>query len=209
MWQGRWQDLICCSLASYHHTFSCPTMTTTSYWKETLLVSHGMVMEKFLQKVYMYIWAQQPTYAQLLQQQANGKRERDPRPHCLTWHSMVVEKFLQKVYIYGHNNPCEKSFMYVLTTSVVAARNWTNMAFCLPKANPPRVQRDIHNFLSTHSSWPRTTTDSLLPYATNWIESPFCVFRKRWGNNLHTTLDISVDVGREAHILGVGVDLLS
>jgi hypothetical protein len=163
MWQGRWQDLICCSLASYHHTFSCPTMTTTSYWKETLLVSHGM----------------------------------------------VVEKFLQKVYIYGHNNPCEKSFMYVLTTSVVAARNWTNMAFCLPKANPPRVQRDIHNFLSTHSSWPRTTTDSLLPYATNWIESPFCVFRKRWGNNLHTTLDISVDVGREAHILGVGVDLLS
>jgi hypothetical protein len=38
----------------------------------------------------------------------------------------------------------------------------------------------------------------------------FVYIDERWGNNLHTTLDISVvDVGREAHILGVGVDLLS
>jgi hypothetical protein len=50
------------------------------------------------------------------------ERERTS-PHCLTWHGMVVEKFLQKVYICGHNNPCEKSFMYVLTSSVVAAGN--------------------------------------------------------------------------------------
>jgi hypothetical protein len=121
---------------------------------------------------------------------------------------MVVEKFLQKVYIYmGTTTHVKNSFMYVLTSSVVAAGNWTNMAFAF-KGKPPRVQRDTQNFLSTYSSWPRTTRDCLLPYPMNWIESLSCVYWERWGNNLHTTLDISVVVvGREAHILGVGVDL--
>jgi hypothetical protein len=51
----------------------------------------------------------------------------------------------------------------------------------------------------------------LASYATNlnWI-TILCIYWERWGKTLHITLDISVvDVGREAHILGVGVDLLS
>jgi hypothetical protein len=86
------------------------------------------------------------------------------------------------------------------------------MAFCFQRQNHHELKGTyILSFFLHIPHDQRTTRDSLLPYMPLIeLNHHFVYIDERWGNNLHTTLDISVvDVGREAHILGVGVDLLS